>query len=154
MNLKKQYFLYFLFAAISTLLNLSIQKLFEFSLTKIFSNPIYKVKIFLNSNLTLGLFSQMIIATIIGFTFKYLIDKILIFKDKTKYFSANHFIQIFIYGFFAIFTTLIFWITEISFKYFVNYKNSEYLGGLIGLIIGYTVKFFLDRKYVFNNKDD
>lgn len=152
MNIKKQYFLYFIFAAFSTLLNLSIQKIFELIFTKIFIADFYFKKIFTNKNLTFGLLIQMTLATIAGFIFKYLADKILIFKDNTAYLSGKHFIQIFIYGLFAILTTLIFWFTEISFKYFLNFKNSEYAGALIGLAAGYTVKFFLDREYVFNNR--
>lgn len=91
----------------------------------------------------------MIIATIIAFIFKYLVDKIFIFKDKTKYMSIMHFKQILLYGFFAVFTTIIFWFTELTFKYFFSFKNSHYLGAVIGLVIGYTIKFFLDKKFVF-----
>ncbi len=92
----------------------------------------------------------MAFATIIAFIFKYLIDKIFIFKDNTKYLSKTHFKQIFLYGFFAVFTTLIFWAAELSFKQFLNFKNSHYVGAVIGLAIGYTIKFILDRKFVFN----
>ncbi len=91
----------------------------------------------------------MIIATIIAFIFKYLVDKIFIFKDKTKYLSIIHFRQIFLYGFFAVFTTIIFWFTELSFKYLFSFKNSHLIGAVIGLAIGYTIKFLLDKKFVF-----
>ena len=91
---------------------------------------------------------QMAIATIIAFVFKYLVDKIFIFKDNTKYLSKTHFKQVFLYGLFAVLTTLIFWFFELSFKYFFSFKNSHYIGALIGLTIGYTIKFFLDKKYL------
>ena len=96
----------------------------------------------------------MMLATIIGFIFKYLVDKILIFKDKTAYLSEKHFFQILFYGLFAIITTFIFWIAEISFKYFINFQISEYIGALLGLSIGYTIKFLLDRKYVFDKNQN
>jgi putative flippase GtrA len=149
MNIKKQYLLYFLFAIISTFLNLAVQKIFELVFLKA---GFYHQTIIISSALNLGLFIQMGLATIAGFIFKYLADKILIFKDKTSYLSGKHFSQIFIYGLFAVLTTVIFWSTEILFKYFLNFNNSEYAGAFLGLAVGYTVKFFLDRKFVFNKK--
>lgn len=91
----------------------------------------------------------MMIATIAAFIFKYLVDKIFIFKDKTKYLSLIHFKQVILYGLFAVFTTLIFWFSELGFKYFFNFKNSHLIGAVIGLTIGYTIKFFLDKRFVF-----
>ena len=35
-----------------------------------------------------------------------------------------------------------------------NNDNAKYLGAVIGLSIGYIVKYFLDKKFVFINKDN
>jgi len=132
------------------LINVGTQKIFELFFNKILKFKFYSTIIFFSKKITYGLLIQMAFATIIAFIFKYLIDKIFIFKDNTKYLSKTHFKQIFLYGFFAVFTTLIFWAAELSFKQFLNFKNSHYVGAVIGLAIGYTIKFILDRKFVFN----
>jgi len=150
MNKRNQYLFYIIFAVISTLLNIGIQKSIELIFTYLISWGFYELNI-LKFNITYGQVLKMGTATILAFIFKYLVDKLLIFKDKTEYFSKKQFRQIIFYGFFAVFTTLIFWGTQLFFKYFIIFPNSEYLGACIGLAAGYTIKFILDRKYVFNN---
>ena len=86
--------------------------------------------------------------TIVGFIFKFLIDKLLIFKTRTKMIETTQ--ELFKYLGFAIITTFIFWGTEIAFLKILG-QNYYLLGGLIGLAIGYTLKFILDRQYVFTN---
>ena len=145
-----QYFFYIFFAFISTFLNIGIQKGMEIIFENILRLEFY-TKIFIkNSNISYGLLIQMGTATIVAFIFKYLVDKLIIFKDKTSYFSTKHINQVFFYGIFAVFTTLIFWGTELFFKFMFNFQNSQYIGAIIGLSIGYTIKFLLDRKFVFN----
>lgn len=151
MKQKTQYFLYVLFAVLSTFVNIGIQKGMELLFTKAFSCNLYIQKVVGSSRITYGLITQMLTATIIAFVFKYIVDKLIIFKDKTSYFSADHFKQVILYGSFAVITTLIFWGTELGFKRFFHFNNSEYLGAVIGLAIGYTIKYLLDRKYVFTN---
>jgi len=46
-------------------------------------------------------------------------------------------------------TTFIFWGTEIGFDAFFENENAKYFGAVIGLSIGYIIKYFLDKKYVF-----
>ena len=83
--------------------------------------------------------------TLIGFVFKFLIDKLLIFKTKTKMAETTQ--ELVKYLGFAIITTVIFCGTEITFLKVFG-ANYYLLGGLLGLIIGYTLKFILDRQYV------
>ena len=52
----------------------------------------------------------------------------------------------------AVFTTIIFWGTEIAFDTLFQDPNAKYLGAVIGLSIGYIIKYFLDKKYVFIHK--
>ena len=49
----------------------------------------------------------------------------------------------------GIFTTIIFWGTEIIFNTLSQSPYAKYLGAVIGLSIGYVIKYFLDKKYVF-----
>lgn len=133
----------------ATFINIGTQKILEIIFAGILKSQFYLNPVLISKKITYGLLIQMTIATITAFVFKYLVDKILIFKDKTKYLSNKHFKQVFLYGFFAVFTTLIFWFTELVFKYFFDFKNSHLVGAVIGLAIGYTIKFLLDKKFVF-----
>ncbi|OHD25925.1 MAG: hypothetical protein A2086_13215 [Spirochaetes bacterium GWD1_27_9] len=148
MEKKLQFILYIIFAIISTFINIATQVGVESILLWLnidgFSTIIFK-------NITINLFIKMSIATIVAFVFKFIVDKIIIFKDKAKEVKEN-LRQVIFYGFFAVFTTFIFWGTELFFKFFFSFPFSEYVGAVIGLTIGYTVKFLLDRKFVFNNK--
>jgi putative flippase GtrA len=136
---------------LATLINIGTQKTIEVFFINFFKFNFYIIEINFIKKVTYGLLLQMSIATIIAFIFKYLVDKIFIFKDKTKYISKTHFKKVFLYGSFAVITTLIFWFFELSFKYFFNFNNSHIVGAILGLAIGYTIKFLLDRKYVFDN---
>ena len=49
----------------------------------------------------------------------------------------------------GVFTTLIFWGTEIAFDAMGDEPWLRYLGAVIGLSIGYVTKYYLDRRFVF-----
>ena len=49
----------------------------------------------------------------------------------------------------GILTTMIFWGFELGFHYFFQTKEMRYLGGILGLMIGYICKYHLDKHYVF-----
>ncbi len=124
---------YMFFAIISTLVNLFVQYI---SFNLIWNNE--------------KLFNGIILGTISGFIIKYILDKIYIFQ----YSSSNivNEIRVFsFYSFMSIITTLLFWLTEFLFEYYINIIYSRYIGAIIGLSIGYTIKYFLDKKYVFIN---
>ncbi len=127
------FFRYMFFAIISTLVNLFVQYI---SFNLIWNNE--------------KLFNGIILGTISGFIIKYILDKIYIFQ----YSSSNivNEIRVFsFYSFMSIITTLLFWLTEFLFEYYINIIYSRYIGAIIGLSIGYTIKYFLDKKYVFIN---
>ena len=48
-------------------------------------------------------------------------------------------------------TTLIFWSTEYAFHLIYETDFMRYVGGAVGLAIGFFVKYNLDKKYVFVN---
>jgi len=126
-------FRYILFALLSTALNIAFQYL-SFMLYDGF----------------LSLYIAMFIGTVAGLVLKYILDKKYIFfhTPKSKKDDGKKF---FLYSLMGVFTTVIFWGFEIGFDtLFVN-ENAKYIGAVIGLSIGYVVKYFLDKKFVFKD---
>jgi hypothetical protein len=140
---KIKYVLYILFAVLSAFINIGTQAVISLVI-----NGIHFFETIITGNITFGLIFKMVIATIVAFIFKFFIDKFFIFNNKSKRIAEN-LRQILFYGFFAVFTTLIFWSFELFFKYKFIFPYSEYAGAVTGLAIGYTTKFFLDSKFVF-----
>ena len=122
---------YTVFAVISTLFNLLFQYL----------------SFFVYSDFA-ALYVAMFFGTLAGLIAKYILDKKFIFyhipkdkKDDAKKFA--------LYSLMGVFTTIIFWGTEIAFDALIQDPNAKYIGAIIGLSIGYVIKYFLDKRYVF-----
>ena len=144
-----QYFIYMVFAAISIILNLVSQYIAKVII-------VFLVPNFANQKISHFEYWFLIalgFGTVIGFLFKFVVDKFVVFEEKlsedTRAELQKTTKQISMYFGFAIFTTIIFWGFEFSFKFFLP-GNWYLFGGLIGLIVGYTVKFLLDSRFVFN----
>ena len=60
-------------------------------------------------------------------------------------------VKFFLYTCMGLVTTMIFWGTELSFEFLFHTRAMRYTGGLIGLVIGYIIKYHLDRHFVFVN---
>ncbi|MEB3767273.1 GtrA family protein [Acinetobacter sp. MD2] len=91
---------------------------------------------------------SIIIGTGFGLVVKYILDKKYIFQYKTKNVGHNRHI-FFLYTVMGILTTFIFWGFEFGFHYIFETKEMRYLGGILGLMIGYIFKYYLDKRYVF-----
>ena len=87
-------------------------------------------------------------ATLAAFIFKFLIDKYFVFKINSHNAKFSKKYMVFMYTLISFFTTIFFWGTQFLFRI---YLNQEYLGMVIGLTIGYTIKFLLDKEFVFVN---
>ena len=135
------YLLYMAFAALAIAINLVVQRMVEWILLS-FSWASYELL-----GLSVWFVLALGIGTAAGFLFKFVVDKFLVFKTKivTLRETREEFVK---YLLFAIVTTIIFWGTEISFFLLLG-KEYYLIGGLVGLIIGYSLKFFLDKEYVF-----
>lgn len=127
---------YSIFALISTLFNLLFQYL-SFEVYDRFG----------------ALYVAMFFGTLAGLISKYILDKKFIFyhtpkdrKDDAKKFA--------LYSLMGIFTTIIFWSTEIGFDMLLTSDNAKYIGAVIGLSIGYIIKYFLDKQFVFIHKSE
>ena len=92
----------------------------------------------------------MAAGTVAGLMPKYLLDSRWIFtqpaSDTT---TRRHARNIPLYTLTAVFTTFIFWAFEYLFDA-VGQGNWHYVGAVIGLAVGYRVKFSLDRSFVFS----
>ena len=124
---------YIYFAVISTLVNLLFQYISFY-----FYNGI------------LSLYVAMFFGTLSGLILKYILDKKYIFyhKPKNKKDDGKKFL---LYSLMGVFTTLIFWGFEIGFDFLFESEIAKYIGAIIGLSIGYVVKYFLDKKFVFKD---
>lgn len=123
--------LYIVFAVLSTIVNIAAQDVS----TRIYTGMGYIVL-------------SMLVGTFAGLVVKYVLDKRYIFSYRTQ--NAAHNSKTFaLYTSMGIVTTAIFWGTELAFEWVFNDKTMRYVGACIGLGIGYVIKYFLDKKYVF-----
>jgi len=88
--------------------------------------------------------------TIVGLVLKYFLDKRWIFGDMSTGVKA-HGKKFLLYTAMGIITTAIFWVTETAFWLVWEIDVMREVGAVIGLSIGYVVKYNLDRQYVFSN---
>jgi putative flippase GtrA len=123
---------YALLAAIATLTNIAAQDM----TTRVYHGA-YDVMV------------SVLVGTGVGLIVKYLLDKRFIFRFKAR--DLAHDGRTFLlYACMGILTTLIFWGVEFLFDHLFQTKELRYLGGVIGLAIGYFTKYHLDKKYVFS----
>lgn len=124
-------FKYTVFAVIATVLNL---------LTQYLSLAIYSK--------SYSLYVAMFFGTLAGLFVKYILDKKYIFYyvQKNKIDDSQKFI---LYSLMGVVTTFIFWGFEIGFDYIFESESAKYIGAVIGLSIGYMIKYFLDKNFVF-----
>ena len=91
---------------------------------------------------------SILVGTAVGLVLKYWLDKRYIFQYQTQ--SIQHGSKTFtLYTIMGVVTTFIFWGFELAFEAIYGTKEMRYLGGVIGLAIGYYVKYQLDKRYVF-----
>lgn len=90
----------------------------------------------------------LLAGTAIGLVTKYVLDKRWIFYDARHPLpgEARRFA---LYTATGIGTTLLFWGSETAFWLVGQTHAMRELGAVIGLVIGYVVKFNLDRRFVF-----
>ena len=94
---------------------------------------------------------SILVGTGVGLLVKYVLDKRYIFRFKAQ--NAAHDAQTFLlYSLMGVATTVIFWGFEYAFEFLFGTKELRYLGGIIGLAIGYGVKYQLDKYFVFRAK--
>lgn len=123
--------LYSLFAVIATVTNIGGQEI----TTQLYAGP-YPIVL------------SILIGTAIGLVTKYFLDKKYIFNHNTDTVAEDSKVFV-LYTSTGLITTAIFWGLEFGFDYYFQSKVFRYLGGIIGLSIGYVVKYQLDKRFVF-----
>ncbi|MDR0478612.1 MAG: GtrA family protein [Burkholderiaceae bacterium] len=92
--------------------------------------------------------TSMCAGTAAGLAVKYVLDKRYIFRYQTS--GALHDGRTFVlYTVMGLVTTAIFWGFESGFQTLFATRGMRYLGGVIGLAIGYAAKYRLDKHFVF-----
>lgn len=123
--------IYALLAALATIFNIAAQHAFLL----IYGGP-------------LDIFVSILAGTAAGLIVKYVLDKRYIFRFKAD--NMAHDGRIFLlYSLMGVFTTAIFWGFELTFHLMFQSDAMRYLGGVIGLAIGYLAKYELDKRFVF-----
>ena len=99
-----------------------------------------------------SIYVGILFGTLAGLLSKFYLDKRYIFSYQatSSFDDMRKFVS---YSFTGIGTTLLFWITEISFELIYATKTARYFGAVIGLSIGYVVKYHLDKHYVFSKRE-
>ena len=122
---------YGLFAVISIMVNIATQDLS----VRLYSGA-YAVTLSVLAGTATGLIS------------KFLLDKHYIFHYRSK--NLTHDMRLFTaYTVTGIGTTLLFWAFEFGFEYLFGSRLARYSGAVLGLTLGYLLKYRLDRKLVF-----
>lgn len=128
--------LYTLFAAFSTAINIGAQM----TSIWVYAGP-YAVE------------ASILVGTAAGLPLRYLLEKRYIFEFQSK--NVMHDASLFVlYSSMGVITTAIFWAVEYVFHLAFASDFMRYVGGVIGLSIGFYVKYQLDKKYVFVSSDE
>lgn len=125
---------YAAFAVIATLVNLGVQR------------------VVLAGGDSAGVFAlAMVAGTAAGLVVKYALDKRWIFDDRTTGARENG-RKFALYTVMGLATTALFWATETAFWLIWQTDRMRELGAVIGLTVGYVVKYRLDRRFVFTSE--
>jgi len=133
MTIRTLFLRYTAFAILATIANLAIQRLV------------------LQFGDTGGYFAAAVGAgTIVGLVIKYVLDKRWIFYDLETG-VKNHSRKFSLYIAMGLITTAIFWGTETAFWLIRQTDLMRELGAVVGLSVGYVIKYNLDRRFVFTD---
>lgn len=124
---------YTIFALLATAVNILTQRL-----------------VLSNGTDTLHYLAAMIAGTFTGLVIKYVLDKRWIFHDHSGG-AAEQGKKFILYSTMGLLTTAIFWSTETFFWLVWQTENMREIGAVLGLTVGYVVKYNLDRRYVFTD---
>lgn len=122
---------YALFAAVATVANLATQR-----------------AVLAAADGAAGFAAAMLAGTAVGLVVKYVLDKRWIFFDAATGLRA-HGRRFTLYTAMGVFTTLVFWGSETAFWLVWRTDAMRELGAVLGLAVGYVLKYELDRRFVF-----
>lgn len=123
--------LYAVFSAIATVVNIGCQALVIWLYNGSFAVPL-----------------SILVGTAAGLPIKYVLEKRHIFSFESDNLAHDGRLFVF-YSFLGVFTTALFWGIEYAFHQAFGTDAMRYLGGAIGLTLGYAIKYQLDKRFVF-----
>jgi putative flippase GtrA len=92
------------------------------------------------------------VGTGVGLVVKFVFDRLWIFQNSQR--NAVHIVHTFwLYTLTGQATTLLFWVIEYGFHLFFASAAMRYLGGVLGLVLGYWLKYHLDARWVFGPRE-
>jgi len=94
--------------------------------------------------------AAVFVGTGVGLVIKYALDKRWIFDDRSAGLKS-HGRKFGLYTAMGLITTAIFWGAETSFWLIWQTHAMRELGAILGLAVGYIVKYNLDRRFVFTD---
>ena len=125
--------LYTLFAAAAIVLNLLVQA----ALTRLVPGPF-------------SFWVALAGGTGAGLLLKYHLDKQYIFRARHLVRAGELGRSFLLYSLAGLLTTAVFWGTQLAFhRSFPAWPGAKYLGGTLGLILGYLWKYQLDKRHAF-----
>ncbi len=98
-----------------------------------------------------GFAAAVFLGTLAGLVLKYALDKRWIFDDRSTGVAA-HGRKFTLYTLMGVVTTAIFWSTETAFWLIWGTDLMREAGAVIGLAVGYVIKYRLDRRFVFTDR--
>lgn len=125
---------YALFAVVASLANLVVQS----AILAVLSGPLRYA-------------AALVAGTGTGLVVKYVLDRRWIFFDRSRNLRGQG-VQFTLYTLTGVATTLIFWVSEISFLIVFDSARMAQIGAVLGLTIGYFLKYRLDRRFVFETR--
>ena len=125
--LNKKIFLYFLFALLSSIVNLIGQHVFL--------------------NYYENLFLAVVCGSAAALIFKYVLDSSIVFEGNREI-NLKTFLT---YAFIGACITPIIWIVEVIFLNIFGTVFMRDVGALLGIALAYYIKFEIDKRYVFNS---
>ncbi|MBA3054574.1 MAG: GtrA family protein [Sphingomonadales bacterium] len=133
MTLAGLVFRYCAFAVIATAANLGLQRL-----------------VLAGGVDTVRYVAAVLLGTLVGLVVKYALDKRWIFHDIGTG-IVQHGTKFTRYAFMGLFTTGIFWGSETAFWLIWRTEPMREIGAVIGLAVGYVIKYQLDARFVFTD---
>jgi putative flippase GtrA len=83
-----------------------------------------------------------------GLIVKYFLDKRYIFYYRPPS-RSDEALKVILYLMMSGFATAVFWAVEVSFQALLDFAAARYVGAVIGLVLGYSLKYELDKRFVF-----
>lgn len=99
----------------------------------------------------IGIYAAILVGNASGLLFKFIADKYWVFEDGEATLTGNS-KKFALYAAFGVATTGIFWVFELLFHYLFGTVFMTNVGAVLGLCIGYVIKYNLDKRVTFRAK--